>query len=316
MGNCFSGSTATDSGGLKVDTSRRSFSKRIEPWERTGMVAFRNSNLREFPPEVQLIAKKVRVLDATGNKIREVPRYIKLMTTCNRLGLSKNKISELPRGISALANLRVLLLDCNRLTCIPPPVFHLPKLERLDVSNNMISEISEDIKHMKALKSLDISNNRLQILPRELGECEALEELHASNNELSRLPLDLAKLEKLRLVVAESNEIASVPSEILMYCENLQTLALHGNPITIEVLESTKGYDKFEARRKAKWDKTVAAGVLLGQSRMKESADRNTKATKSGSTSASTTAKDISQQPLVSTADSAAVKTKKKSQKK
>lgn len=260
-----------------MDTSRRSFSKRLDPWEKTGMVAFRNSKLKDFPPEVELVVKKVRVLDATGNRIREVPRYIKHMTICNRLGLSKNRISDLPKGLAALTNLRVLLLDHNRLTIIPPAVFRLPKLERLDLSHNGITEISPEIGNLKTLKNIDVSNNKLEVLPKEIGECDALEELHASNNALTRLPLDVGKLEKLRLVVAENNRISSVPSEILIYCEGLQTLALYGNLITIQTLEATKGYDKFEERRKAKWDKTVAAGVLLGRSRMKESVERRKK---------------------------------------
>ena len=40
------------------------------------------------------------------------------------------------------------------------------------------------------------------------------------------------------------------------------------------VLEQTKGYVEFEARRKAKWDKQIAAGVLLGGNYFKEGADR------------------------------------------
>ena len=166
MGNCFG--KEYDSGGLQVDTSRRSFSRRLGPWEKTGMVAFRNSNLRvrsgvrrgaaigghpdgwahlncsqtvlpafpppltpcapslapqEFPKQVEEIAKKVMVLDGTGNKIKDVPQYVGLMVGCHRLGLSKNRIGELPESIGSMISLRVLLLDCNRLRCVPPALF-------------------------------------------------------------------------------------------------------------------------------------------------------------------------------------------------
>jgi Leucine-rich repeat (LRR) protein len=238
------------------------------------MVAFRNSDLREFPKQVEAVAKKVRVLDATGNKITVIPDYIELMVICNRVGLSKNRITEVPRGISNLTNLRVLLLDNNRIRSLPRAVFDLPKLERLNLAHNYIMELPRSIRKLKSLKYLDICNNKLVSLPRELGELTNLEELHASNNALARLPVDLAKLERLRLIIAENNMIDNVPSEVMLYCENLQTIALHGNPITLEKLQETKGYTEFEARRKAKWDKSLAAGVLLGVNRFDEGFDR------------------------------------------
>jgi hypothetical protein len=275
MGNCLT-RTKRDGGGLKVDTSQRSFTRRLDPWEKTGMVAFRNSNLREFPAQVEVIAKKVRVLDATGNKIREVPSYISLMVTCNRLGLSKNRISSLPEDMDALVNLRVLLLDNNRFHEVPECIFALVKLERVDLAHNHIHYIPPAIQQLKSLKMLDVSHNKLTSLPKELSGCEALEELHLSSNAVARIPIDIAKLERLRLMVAENNFIDSLPPEILLYCDSLQTLALHGNPLTLEKLQETKGYAQFEARRKAKWDKTLAAGVLLGTSRFSEAADRST----------------------------------------
>lgn len=75
-------------------------------------------------------------------------------------------------------------------------------------------------------------------------------------------------------MVLENNKIKSVPSEVLLQCVALQTLALHGNPLTIEQLRETKGFAEFESRRKAKWDKSIAGGVLLGPSRFDEGADR------------------------------------------
>lgn len=322
MGNCLSNNK---DGGWTAEASKRSFSRRADPWEKTGMVAFRSSNLRvraccgrspgagqiavhlptaeraalallcacalhnphlqhlccppparlqEFPKQVEPIAKKVRVLDGTDNKISEVPDYVGLMTPCNRIGLSKNRIASLPDSISALTNLRVLLLDSNRLRALPPALFALASLERLSLANNLIAELPKRVGHLKSLKQLDLSGNKLTALPRELGKCLALEELRVSDNAIACLPTDLAKLDRLRLVVAENNQVEAVPPEVLRYCEALQTLALHGNPISLERLEATDGFAVFEARRKSKWDKSVAAGVLLGSSRLDEAADR------------------------------------------
>jgi len=44
MGNCFGRQKQPD--GLVVDTRKRSFSKRIDLWEKTGTVAFRSSSLQ------------------------------------------------------------------------------------------------------------------------------------------------------------------------------------------------------------------------------------------------------------------------------
>lgn len=220
------------------------------------------------------MAKKVRVLDATNNKIAIIPDYVALMTFCNRLALSRNRLVAVNPAVGSLANLRVLLLDHNRLRDLPREMFHLPKLERLSLAHNSLAELPRGVRHLKALKYLDVASNKLVSLPREVGELGALEELHAADNALARIPVDVAKLERLRLIHAENNMIDGVPPEVLMYCENLQTVALHGNPVTLEALEATKGYADFEARRQKKWDKTVAAGVLLGPRRFEEAADR------------------------------------------
>lgn len=324
MGNCIG---RQEGGGWGIEGSQRSFSRRADPWEKTGMVAFRSSNLRvsargrgrrdgrppwqrawpprapgparpgafirpprpcrahrhahalslaaqEFPKQVEPIAKKVRVLDGTDNKLTEVPAYVGLMAPCHRMGLSKNRLTSLPPGMAALTSLRVLLLDANRLRAVPPVVFQLASLERLNLAGNLLTELPKRVGHLKNLKQLDLSGNRLAELPRELGRCVALEELRVADNALARLPTDLAKLERLRLVVAENNAIDGVPPAVLRYCEALQTLALHGNPVTLEALEATDGFAEFEARRVAKWDKSLAAGVLLGSTRMDEAAER------------------------------------------
>ena len=249
---------------------------------------------QEFPKQVQSVAKKVRVLDGTNNKITVIPDYIRFMTTCNRLGLSKNRIAEIPPCISALQNLRVLLLDNNRLRSVPPEMFELPKLERLNLAHNHLVELPSNIRNLKSLKYLDVSSNKLVSIPREIGEMVALEEVHTSDNALTRIPVDLAKLERLRIIVAENNMIDSLPSEIMLYCENLQTISLHGNPLTLEKLEETKGYAEFEARRKAKWDKLLAAGVLLGAGRFDEAADRSTASPKDEAGKPTTSAADTS----------------------
>ena len=42
-------------------------------------------------------------------------------------------------------------------------------------------------------------------------------------------------------------------------------------------MEATEGYDQLERRRRSKFDKQIANGVLLGSSGLDEGIDRNEK---------------------------------------
>jgi Leucine-rich repeat (LRR) protein len=273
MGNCFTKSRSTPHEGVEGSESvkverMRSFSKRTDLWERTGVVQFQSSKLNEFPFELKSVPpKKVRILDGSKNRLRKVPSYVGLMIYCNRLGLSHNRIPKLPRAIGRMESLRVLLLDSNRIEDLPEEVFNLYKLERLSLANNRLGKLPRAVGNLKQLKYIDISGNKkIKSITSGIAGCKNLEEIRCSDCSVQKLPADAAKLEHLRLVVAENNSIESIASSIFLYCEGLQTMALHGNPITMAKVESTKGYKEFEERRKQKWpEKSKSAGVLLGK---------------------------------------------------
>ena len=58
-------------------------------------------------------------------------------------------------------------------------------------------------------------------------------------------------------VVVLSRRLREVPGEILKGCSSLARLSLHGNPLTIEQLRSSEGFQEFNARRCASADKQV-----------------------------------------------------------
>lgn len=43
-----------------------------------------------------------------------------------------------------------------------------------------------------------------------------------------------------------------------MGCKSLHTISIHQNPMTVEELRDTKGFEVFDERRKAKYSKQVA----------------------------------------------------------
>ena len=273
MGSCFSlqrskpPSTPTTPD-LKVEKRMRSFSKRTELWERTGVIQAQSANLSAFPSELRRVPpKKVRIVDVSKNKIKKVPSYVGQMVYCNRLGLSSNRLQRLPPSIGLMESLRVLLLDSNRLEELPEELFMLPKLERLSLANNKLTKVPRSVGSLKTLKYLDVSGNRkLKNITSGIAGCKSLEELRCCDCAVQKLPVDCAKLEHLRLITAENNRIEAVASAIFLYCERLQTIALYGNPIDLHTVEKTKGYKEWEARRAAHWPDAAkkGPGVLLG----------------------------------------------------
>lgn len=102
----------------------------------------------------------------------------------------------------------------------------------------------------------------------------APQELDVSRNRLNSLPAVLGALDKLKVIQADSNSISSIPQELLQGCSMLHTLSLHSNPITPAELESTPGYEQYDVRRRAKYDKVIAGGALIGNSGLDEGIDR------------------------------------------
>lgn len=88
------------------------------------------------------------------------------------------------------------------------------------------------------------------------------------------IPASLGNLINLKTLALDSNRIAAVPPAVLQGCAQLQTLGLHNNPITVEQLQGTEGFDAFEARRRGKYDKKIAGGIAIGAGGLDEGVDR------------------------------------------
>eukprot|EP00892_Ulva_mutabilis_P004423 jgi/Ulvmu1/2352/UM013_0200.1 len=93
------------------------------------------------------------------------------------------------------------------------------------------------------------------------GECKALARFSATNNAIEALPEALGSLRALQVLRLDSNRIASVPPAVLLGCGELHSLALRGNPVTMQALRDVEGWAAYEARRKGKLDKALDAHV-------------------------------------------------------
>jgi Leucine-rich repeat (LRR) protein len=243
-------------------------------WKATGVIALRDSNLKELPESVGDVGTAARVLDATNNRLTTAPALLGSLPNLQRLVLASNEISSLHSVVFTLQSLRVLALDNNLLTTLPEAVGNLQKLEKLSASNNKLSHLPSSLGLLKSLKSLIVNNNRLEHLVADLGYCSSLELLEAKSNCLTDLPESLSQLQKLKNLNLDNNRITAVPPAILLACATLQTLTLHDNPITPATFEATEGYAAFDARRKNKYNKAIASGALLDSSGLDEGVDR------------------------------------------
>mmetsp|Transcript_28398 Transcript_28398/g.54101 ORF Transcript_28398/g.54101 Transcript_28398/m.54101 type:complete len:312 (-) Transcript_28398:142-1077(-) len=254
--------------------------QRQETWALTGMVSLRDARLKELPREALNLGAKVKVLDAANNVIGYLPPGIGDCVQMTRLVLSQNKITTLPTQIGQLHALKVLVLDFNVITSLPEEIGHLIKLEKLNLAKNELRSLPSSMSNLCQLKELNISNNLITILPPTLGQCKAMESITANNNALLELPAELGGMKRLKELFLDSNGIATVPSEIFAGCTSLQTLSLHTNPVSEDVLAQVPGYTAFRDRLKAKHDKQIDGGVMLSKKGLDDGLDHNTNNTK------------------------------------
>mmetsp|Transcript_28564 Transcript_28564/g.84540 ORF Transcript_28564/g.84540 Transcript_28564/m.84540 type:complete len:171 (+) Transcript_28564:698-1210(+) len=157
---------------------------------------------------------------------------------------------------------------------LPDEIGSLVRLEKLSLNNNRLSELNQNVGKLKALQFLLLSNNKLQALPNSVSDCSVLEELDVSDNQIASIPDELGKLEKMKTLNLDRNLVSQVPSSVFLQCAALQTLSLHGNPITADIVHETKGFQEFEKRRQEKYTKGLLGGVVFGASGLDEGIDR------------------------------------------
>eukprot|EP00271_Cylindrocystis_brebissonii_P019018 TRINITY_DN5592_c0_g1_i1.p1 TRINITY_DN5592_c0_g1~~TRINITY_DN5592_c0_g1_i1.p1 ORF type:complete len:275 (+),score=43.33 TRINITY_DN5592_c0_g1_i1:137-961(+) len=259
---------------LSFGKKRNVEAAREASWRSTGIVSLRDTKLKAFPPAVLALGPAVRTLDATHNQIVEVPPTIHAFTNIQRLILTENSLTSLPPSIGRLKSLKVLALDSNRLTGLPEEVGLLDRLERLSLSGNALQSLPVSIGRLQKLVQIDVRQNRIRELPSSIGGCQALEEIMANGNLIQGLPDSMCQLKNLKTLGLDQNRVSKLPPSLLIDCRALQTLSLHGNPITVEVVEQMDGYAAFEGRRRDKVDKQLAGNVMMDLNKLDDGLDR------------------------------------------
>ena len=241
---------------------------RENAWKSTGIVALRDANLRELPQKLfdreREFALKLRNLDATNNKLREIPREIGKCVNSTRLVLAANVIETLPDEIGALVKLKTLIVDGNRLRALPATIGSLKALQTLSACECELSTIPTTISTCIALTTVKFARNKSldSSALDALADCERLEEIDASACALTVIPAALGRLKRLRKLNIDDNVgVHTIPSEVFKSCESLTKLTGYGT--SIRRVEYTDGYDDYVARVKNRHGKIISGNSMI-----------------------------------------------------
>ncbi|XP_062462318.1 LOW QUALITY PROTEIN: leucine-rich repeat and calponin homology domain-containing protein 4-like [Pezoporus occidentalis] len=123
------------------------------------------NQLSSLPPCLCLLP--LRVLNASNNRLAQLPDNIGAMGALRQLDVSSNALRALPPGLGQLRALRDLNLRRNLLTALPMELSELP-LVRLDFSCNRVVVIPRCYRRLRHLQSILTEHNPLQSPPAQI----------------------------------------------------------------------------------------------------------------------------------------------------
>mmetsp|Transcript_2898 Transcript_2898/g.5466 ORF Transcript_2898/g.5466 Transcript_2898/m.5466 type:complete len:280 (-) Transcript_2898:191-1030(-) len=245
----------------------------------TGIVSLRDGNYTVIPEYVFKHGDRVRVFDATNNRIQSLPDKFSSFLVLSKLHLAHNQLTELPTSI-LLSTITTLNLEHNRLTTLPDAIGKLIRLRKLELHHNPLKELPPSVGDLQSLEYLDMSHCNLfhdgakKIDLGIVGRCLALVELRLDNNSLQTIPESLCNLKRLKILTLDNNLIENVPNSLFMGCTQLQKLSLLGTKVVVEHIQKVPGYDEYEMRRQGKHTKQIAGNVLIDSKGFEDGLDR------------------------------------------
>ncbi|KZC06946.1 PREDICTED: decorin isoform X2 [Dufourea novaeangliae] len=152
----------------------------------------------------------IQILDASGNRIREVTNTsLAAYTNLAYLYLGDNFIGDIhEEAFSNLRYLEVLDLSTNGCDKLPRNLYQLPYLRKLYLSGNMLRDDAfTEIDVMSPLNFLQVSKNKICRIP-QLGPVPTLMHLNVSGNSITSVtPDDLAPFCSLKVLDLSRNPI-------------------------------------------------------------------------------------------------------------
>lgn len=241
---------------------------RENAWKATGIVALRDSNLRELPDKLfdgdGEFALKLRNVDATNNKIKHIPREIGNCVNITRLVLASNLIESLPEELGTLTKLKTLVLDNNRISSLPDSIGSLKALTTLSACECELTTLPTTLSTCTSLTTVKCSKNTSldSSALDALADCERLEEIDLSSCALTVVPASVGRLKRLKKLNIENNVgVHTIPSDVFKSCEALTKLTAYGT--SVRNVEYTDGYDTYVERVKMRHGKIISGNSMI-----------------------------------------------------
>ncbi|KAM4739574.1 PH domain leucine-rich repeat-containing protein phosphatase 1-like [Anableps anableps] len=182
----------------------------------------------------RLESSQLEVLDLQHNHLTELPHNLFMKAQSLRyLNASANKLEDLPAASlsdDACSSLEELYVTNNCLTdkCIPLLTGH-GRLRVLHLAYNQLQTFTASkLGRLELLEELDLSGNRLRAVPTTILSCRRLHTLSAHSNCINTFP-EVLQLPEIKCVDLSCNELTEVAlPEVLP--PKLQELDLTGNP--------------------------------------------------------------------------------------
>lgn len=233
------GTTGSRPGGV---AARRRDS--LDQGAKSGRLVLASCDLVAVPPEVWLLATKLRSLDLSSNKLAELPSQIGTLASLQALKVSFNALEQLPAELVHLDNLKTLEADHNALHTVAavlprknlrmldlsfnrlqgnvghPSLAIPPSVTMCNLSNNGITGFSPSFgfEMLVQLVELDVDNNRVEAVPVAVQNCVRLTTLKARNNCIATLPAELFAATSVNRIHLEGNPYVCLFVALTRWC--------------------------------------------------------------------------------------------------
>lgn len=176
----------------------------------TNWLILSDNRLRRVPREIRMLRQLSR-LALNDNQIEEIDSEIGQCAGITWIDLTRNRLRALPAEMGQLTRISGLGLSENEFEEIPECIYRLRNLRKFGFFSNKVARISPGIKNLRSLVKVDLSNNRLESLPDEFCTLVNISWLNLSNNKLRRLPAGISRLTRLEELGLGVNELTELP---------------------------------------------------------------------------------------------------------
>ena len=261
--------------------------QKLENAKKLGILSLTEHGLDSIPKQVfePELAKKLRTLDLSGNKLAHIPAQLATLTELKTLNLDGNKLVAGTLSVVAkLSKLQKLSVSGNRLGQMPAdqhkknqvasPDVMLPPLpstlKEVAMAQNSLQSIPQSLvsKSLQRLEKVDLSGNQLASVD-SLWVLSNLVEIQLDDNVIVSLPPEMGTLKKLKVLSLRNNAITATsqpqPLPAALFTDTpLIDLNLHGNPMTNTELNRFEGFPDFLERRQKVKKKTLVNLSVCG----------------------------------------------------